>query len=80
MLWMYIRHGRCVHRNCCLRMKVAFARRDKFPASAAFAARAAIIAVVVVVVAGEDLVLAATTLVMMVGPVDGFSVSIGRAC
>ena len=62
-------------------MKAAFARRDKFPVSAAFAARAVIIAgVVVVVVAGEDLVLAATTLVMVVGPVDGFSVSIGHAC
>ena len=65
MPWMYIRHGHCAHRNRCLRVK------------AAFAAKAAIIAVVVVV-AGENLVLVATTLVM-VDPVDGFSVSVERA-
>ena len=79
MPWMYIRHGRCVHRNRCLRMKAAFARRDNSPANAAFAARAAITVVLVMVVAGEDPVLVATALVMVVDPVDGFSVSIERA-
>ena len=37
----------CVHRNCCLRVKAAFAGSVKFPANEAFAARAAIPAVVV---------------------------------
>ena len=48
--------------------------------NAAFAARAEITAVVVVVVVARDnLVLIATTVVMVVDPVDGFCVSIERA-
>ena len=48
--WMFIRHGRCVHRSRCLRVKAAFARSGKSPANTAFAARAAITAAVVVAV------------------------------
>ena len=57
--------GRCVHRNCCLRVKAAFAGRAKSPANTAFTTRAAI-TVVVVVVAGRLLVLVATAAVMAV--------------
>ena len=80
MPWIYIRHGRFVHRNRCLHVKAAFARGDNSPANPAFTTRAAITAVVaVVVVAGEDLVLVVAALVMVVDLVGGSPVLIERA-
>lgn len=62
------------HRNRRLRMKVVLAGSVKSPANITFVVRAAIAAVAAVL--REDLVLVATTVVMMAEPVDGLSVAI----